>query len=457
MTEDDSQHRQQQVAVPPQADAARASSSLSSSYSEWPTQDNIDGIKLAFDHLVGEDALLGLEQLSSLLQDVGLQAPSDVVLGLVEAQASSQWALTFDETMQVCASIRAYQIGKSQSLPPQSPSGSLRALSQRRAYMDSGWLAQDQAVIAYMKKLELHKKRCERDGKYLEARAASVRLAELKTQEAQRMRQAIMERQEVEIALAEEAFQKDKAQLADLWAQRTHQFQQAVDLQMSQQSRQHTAYVEVSKQSQKHAAQLEAFQYAVGSRRPAKPHCSKELLNQRRVIDLLARQGCYSKAAAVQQATNGMEAAEMKATLATFEAEVGVKEAKLRAKQAQEMEVLQGRGARGRDQLKRAHAQELEQRQQRLRNLKAELQNLQRLEIVHLENFLDGQARAGKQMPLEERGFKRDGMDYEYDLGIRRANDCAGSSSLRSIPSRTWLHQLSAYARETTIGHGGRL
>ncbi|KAA6424562.1 MAG: hypothetical protein FRX49_05772 [Trebouxia sp. A1-2] len=410
MTEDDSQHRQQQVAVPPQADAARASSSLSSSYSEWPTQDNIDGIKLAFDHLVGEDALLGLEQLSSLLQDVGLQAPSDVVLGLVEAQASSQWALTFDETMQVCASIRAYQIGKSQSLPPQSPSGSLRALSQRRAYMDSGWLAQDQAVIAYMKKLELHKKRCERDGKYLEARAASVRLAELKTQEAQRMRQAIMERQarshkylEVEIALAEEAFQKDKAQLADLWAQRTHQFQQAVDLQ-------------VSKQSQKHAAQLEAFQYAVGSRRPAKPHCSKELLNQRRVIDLLARQGCYSKAAAVQQATNGMEAAEMKATLATFEAEVGVKEAKLRAKQAQEMEVLQGRGARGRDQLKRAHAQELEQRQQRLRNLKAELQNLQRLEIVHLENFLDGQARAGKQMPLEERGFKRDGMDYEYDL-----------------------------------------
>jgi len=82
--------------------------------------------------------------------------------------------------------------------------------------------------------------------------------------------------------------------------------------------------MQVSKQSQKHAAQLEAFQYAVGSRRPAKPHCSKELLNQRRVINLLARQGCYSKAAAVQQATNGMEAAEMKATLATFEAEVCV-------------------------------------------------------------------------------------------------------------------------------------
>ena len=85
----------------------------------------------------------------------------------------------------------------------------------------------------------------------------------------------------------------------------------------------HAAALQISKQSQKHAAQMEAFKYAVGSRRPAKPHCSKELLNQRRVIDLLARQGCYSKAAAVQQATDGMEAAEMKATLATFEAEVG--------------------------------------------------------------------------------------------------------------------------------------
>jgi len=83
---------------PLQVDADYASNSLSSSYSEWPTQDNTEGIKLVFDHLVGEEGLLGLEQLSSLLQDVGLQAPSDVVLGLVEAQASSQWALTFDET-----------------------------------------------------------------------------------------------------------------------------------------------------------------------------------------------------------------------------------------------------------------------------------------------------------------------------------------------------------------------
>ena len=37
--------------------------------------------------------------------------------------------------------------------------------------------------------------------------------------------------------------------------------------------------------------------------------------------------------------------------------QAGVKEAKLRAKQVQEMEVLQARGAKGKEQLKRAHAQ----------------------------------------------------------------------------------------------------
>ena len=46
-----------------------------------------------------------------------------------------------------------------------------------------------------MKKLELHRKKCEQEGKYLEARAASLRLAELKAKEAQRMRAAILQRQ----------------------------------------------------------------------------------------------------------------------------------------------------------------------------------------------------------------------------------------------------------------------
>eukprot|EP00891_Asterochloris_glomerata_P007516 jgi/Astpho2/7516/e_gw1.00114.118.1_t len=253
-----------------------------------------------------------------------------------------------------------------------------------------------------MKKLELHRKKCEREGKYLEARAASLRLAELKAKEAQRMRAAILQRQETEIALAEAAFEKEKVRLEALWQQRKDEYSAAVETQ-------------VQKLSEKHAAQLEAFHYAIEMRRPCRPKYSKDLLNQRKVMEVLARQGMYSKAAAVQGAANAMEAAEMRATTAAFEAEAELKEAKLHARQTQEVAVLRSRGERGQDELKRAHQQDLERREQRLRNLKAELINLQRLEVVHLESFLDGQARAGKQRPLEGSGFKREGS-IEYDL-----------------------------------------
>lgn len=46
-----------------------------------------------------------------------------------------------------------------------------------------------------MRRLDDHRKKCEREGRYLEAEAAAVRLAELKTNEASRVRQSIMQRQ----------------------------------------------------------------------------------------------------------------------------------------------------------------------------------------------------------------------------------------------------------------------
>lgn len=80
------------------SDSVRLTDSICSTSSEWASQIDIEAVTNAFDHLASEDGLLGLEQLSTLLQDVCLQAPSDVVLGLVEAIASSDWALNLAET-----------------------------------------------------------------------------------------------------------------------------------------------------------------------------------------------------------------------------------------------------------------------------------------------------------------------------------------------------------------------
>lgn len=80
------------------SDAVRLSDSMCSTSGEWGNQYDTEAITNAFDHLAGEDGLLGLEQLSTLLQDVGLQAPSDVVLGLVESLSTTDWALNLGET-----------------------------------------------------------------------------------------------------------------------------------------------------------------------------------------------------------------------------------------------------------------------------------------------------------------------------------------------------------------------
>jgi hypothetical protein len=61
------------------------------------------------------------------------------------------------------------------------------------------------------------------------------------------------------------------------------------------------------------------------------------------------------------------------------------------------MEALLHRGARGRDELTMTRKLDMERRQQRFKNVMNELQNLQRLESVQLEHFLEQQSMAGKR------------------------------------------------------------
>lgn len=45
----------------------------------------------------------------------------------------------------------------------------------------AGSLAYDEAVLSYLQKLDEHRRKCESDGRYAEARAAALRLADLRT------------------------------------------------------------------------------------------------------------------------------------------------------------------------------------------------------------------------------------------------------------------------------------
>ncbi len=56
-----------------------------------------------------------------------------------------------------------------------------KVLTKNRSYLETGTLSYDEAVVTYLAKLDEHRKKCEVDGRYQEARAAALRLADLKT------------------------------------------------------------------------------------------------------------------------------------------------------------------------------------------------------------------------------------------------------------------------------------
>lgn len=53
-------------------------------------------------------------------------------------------------------------------------------ITARRTYLETGRLATDDAVINFLDALDAHKRQCEAEGKYMEARAAAKRISTLK-------------------------------------------------------------------------------------------------------------------------------------------------------------------------------------------------------------------------------------------------------------------------------------
>ena len=65
------------------------------------------------------------------------------------------------------------------------------------------------------------------------------------------------------------------------------------------------------------------------------------------------------------------------------------------------------RAARGRDELELRRLADADKRAARFRNMVSELDSMHRLEVVHLEHFLEGQVLAGKFVPLRDSNFAR--------------------------------------------------
>lgn len=73
-----------------------------------------------------------------------------------------------------------------------------------------------------LQKLEEHRKKCEVDGRYAEARAAAKRLAELRTAQVSRLRQELLANQSKELAEVNVVYEEETGKFSKVRASSMH-------------------------------------------------------------------------------------------------------------------------------------------------------------------------------------------------------------------------------------------
>eukprot|EP00198_Chlamydomonas_reinhardtii_P007796 XP_001697133.1 predicted protein [Chlamydomonas reinhardtii] len=269
----------------------------------------------------------------------------------------------------------------------------------------TGSLHVDEAVVAYMAKLEEHRRRCEAEGRYQEAKVATKRLADLRTAQVEKLRQELAANQTRELEEVQGVYEEETAKFHHIWDGRMRDY--AANLAKA------TEDLRAS-----HTSQLAAFVEELQKKRPTRARPSRDYLLQREMQDKLAKSQQYSRATKVKTMADELYQAELETTVAAWEAESKLKIAKLQAKQQTEFEALLQRGTKGRDELELKRVAETERRTLRFRNIVSELEQLHKVEMAHLENFLDGQVLAGKATPLRDPGAFRRKREQLFSLAI---------------------------------------
>mmetsp|Transcript_11125 Transcript_11125/g.19420 ORF Transcript_11125/g.19420 Transcript_11125/m.19420 type:complete len:389 (-) Transcript_11125:875-2041(-) len=355
------------------------------------------GFGAAFDRLAGPDGTITVPaQLVELLDSLKLQptgsAQSELQSLIDSVAGPDAQILNKDAALAVLGLLQSSALAAGASTL--SIGAPFKSLSKNRSYIITGHLANDETVISYLAKLEEHRRKCEAEGRYQEAQAASIRLQDLKTAQVAKLRQDLIVNQSKELEEVRLVFEGEAGNFAAMWDNRVAEyetnFRQAVGSCKAAHDQQRQQYVET-----------------LLNKRPTKPKPSREYLQQRNMEVNLAKNKQYLQAVKVKEAADELYLAELEQTQATFETEQKLKVSKFTSKQQQEFGSLLQRAARGRDELELRRISESERRMFRYRNVVAELENLHNLEMVQLESFLDAQVAAGKAVPLKDEGVFR--------------------------------------------------
>merc|ERR1719272_1116906 len=233
--------------------------------------------------------------------------------------------------------------------------------------------AEDSAVQDFLQILEEHRKNCERQGKYVEAKIAKNRLEELKLHEENRRKEAMRSRQIAERLGVEEAHMLEFQQFNIVWDKKMNEYEQHVE-----------EMVEAMRE--RHQGELREFQRKLLGKQQ-KPKFSRELLNLRKIQEHLAKQKDYTEAHKMKLKSDALEAWELEKWRNQKQQQIFQRETKFKHRQQQELLALQKRIQTGREEQKKQRQMDLERLLQRYQNVKSELEAQQNLERIRMDKY----------------------------------------------------------------------
>jgi hypothetical protein len=218
----------------------------------------------------------------------------------------------------------------------------------------------DPKVLEFLRILEQYRRKCEKEGNYLEADRAHQQLEMLRKQEESRQQKAvrarqIAERQDVQIA--------HNMQYTD--------FNSSWDKYLSEYDR--MAQIYIQQMTERHATNLLEFQRKLQSEMSERPpKWSRELLEWRRRQHMLARQKNYAEAQRIKKIADQLENKERKACENVGGGAFSRKDGQFRTQQQSELQAL----------LKRIDARRKEHLKQRTLDSKRLLQRNRNVQSV---------------------------------------------------------------------------
>jgi len=246
---------------------------------------------------------------------------------------------------------------------------------------------EESAIQDFVLILKEHQKNCEDNNKYVEAEIAAKRIQELTAHEEERAKEGMKSRQIAEKLGIEEAHMLEFQQFNSMWDEKMKEFD-------------HHAAALKEAMLERHAVDRRNVLQALNTSAQYKPKFSKELLNLRTIQACLAKQKDYGEAHKIKVKADHLEAWELEKLREQRQVKIANADAKLQQKQQQELSALEQRIIGGREELKKKRHRDLEVLLQRYQNAKSGLDFSQRMEYIRLQKQLAPAALDASQSEL---------------------------------------------------------